>query len=253
MQVIAGSNEKGGVGKTSILVNLAACLARKGAKVVVVELDRQGSVGEWVKGPDGTRLKVTAAESGKSITPCLADARNALDYVLPTSMEGFDVICADRGLVVARNADLRKVINALAEEYDWAFLDLRRDVEDCIDSVEGLDMRIIVPVRWDAAALTGVEKVLRDMEGRCPTRVIMNFTKHAKLGKLVKRDLFGVSVTDKFVPGLRFSTTIRESSLIGDATNHAEPCVKLYPSEPVSRDLEALAAEVTAWCEGGAA
>ena len=228
MQVIAGSNEKGGVGKTSILVNLAACLARKGAKVVVVELDRQGSVGEWVKGPDGTRLKVTAAESGKSITPCLADARNALDYVLPTSMEGFDVSCADRGLVVARNADLRKVIDALAEEYDWAFLDLRRDVEDCIDSVEGLDMRIIV-------------------------RVIMNFTKHAKLGKLVKRDLFGVSVTDKFVPGLRFSTTIRESSLIGDATNHAEPCVKLYPSEPVSRDLEALAAEVTAWCEGGAA
>ena len=252
MHTLAASNEKGGVGKTSILINLAASLAEAGRKVVIVELDRQGSIGEWIQGPDEIRLKRKALETGKSISPCLADPARAADFALPTCVDGFDVICADRDLRMAGNAELRAALDALARKYDYALLDLRRDLEDCIESVNGLELRVIVPIRWDAASLTGVEKVLKDMAGRCPVKAIFNFVKYTR-GGLVRRDLFGVKVTDKVVPGLRFTTMVSESSLVGDSTDHAKPCVVEYRGARVSKDLRALTDEIVAWCEGSVA
>lgn len=253
MHTLAASNEKGGVGKTSILINLAASLAESGRKVVIVELDRQGSIGEWIQGPDEVRLKRKALETGKSISPCLADPGRAAEFALPTCVEGFDVICADRDLRMAGNAELRAALDALASAYDYALLDLRRDVEDCIESVEGIDLKVIVPLKWDAASLTGVEKVLRDMNGQCPVKGILNFVKWGRGNELVERDRFGREVTDSFTPGLLCDTYVRDSSYVGNSTNQAQPCVTAFRSCPVSKDLRALAEEVVRWCEGGVA
>lgn len=252
MHVLGASNEKGGVGKTSVFINVGASLAQfHKQRVVILELDRQGSLGEWLVGPDGKRLKEVAFACGSTISACLADPSRAIEAALPTTVDGLDVICADRQLTRAGNAELRAVLDVLSSNYDYALLDFRRDVEESIESVDGLNMRVIVPIRWDAGALTGVAKVLSDMEGKCPVKILFNCVKYRnnETGALVKRDRFGVAVNEKFVPGIQFETKIRDSSLIGDSTNRGIPCVTCHPSDRVSREFKHLCQEVIEWCE----
>ena len=137
MAVIMASNEKGGVGKSSVLMGLAAVFAARGKGVCVVELDRQGSISGWLSGPDGVRLSVDALKIEKTVSAARSDPASALGYVLPT-MDGFFVLPADRKLSRAGGEVLRALVGELEGCFVYVMLDLRRDVEESRESVEGL-------------------------------------------------------------------------------------------------------------------
>lgn len=245
MAVIMASNEKGGVGKSSVLMGLAAVFAARGKGVCVVELDRQGSISGWLSGPDGVRLSVEARKSGATVSAALSDPASALGYVLPTK-EGFFVLPADRKLSRAGGKELRALVGELEGSFDYVMLDLRRDVEESLESVEGLAAKAIVPMLADAETLTGVKKVVDDLDGKCDFRLVFNRIRANSVRdwlcrESVKRDVPTVPV---------FESCVHDSCKVGEATYDGMTVVGYDKRNRASRDLAALADEVEAWCAG---
>jgi len=92
-EVIACTNQKGGVGKTTTVVNLASYLARSGRRILVVDLDPQGNA------TSGLGLPSVPVE--RSIHPVLVDGGDAQDRVVPTAIEGLSIIPSSRDLAGA--------------------------------------------------------------------------------------------------------------------------------------------------------
>ena len=83
-KIIAVTNQKGGVGKTTTAVNLAACLAYKGKKVLVIDSDAQGN--------STSGLGINKEEIEYSLYDCLADSSKTKDAVIKTSCRGLSII-----------------------------------------------------------------------------------------------------------------------------------------------------------------
>ncbi|MBQ7163886.1 MAG: ParA family protein [Clostridia bacterium] len=123
-KITAFVNQKGGVGKTTVCVNLAACLAGRGTKVLVVDVDPQGNATASVgcKKNDApfsvydVILGGTAAENAVVKTPVKGL------FLLPSSI---DLVGAEVELVYLKNYEKRLIsrINGLKDDYDFIFID----------------------------------------------------------------------------------------------------------------------------------
>src|SRR4051794_19036302 len=127
-RVVAVANQKGGVGKTTTAINLAASLALRGQRILIVDCDPQGNLTSGVgqKGavaPGGTMYDaLTAVDSVSDPTP----------FIVTTAIERLDLIPADRNLTGAeiemvalphREERLRTLLQPARERYDFVFID----------------------------------------------------------------------------------------------------------------------------------
>src|SRR6185503_11144334 len=90
MAILCIANQKGGVGKTTTAVNLAAGLARRGRKVLLLDLDIQGSA--------TATLGLSPTEGEPSVAECLMDERPVTDVIKKTSTQGLDLAPAGEAL-----------------------------------------------------------------------------------------------------------------------------------------------------------
>jgi len=166
-RILTIANQKGGVGKTTTAVNLAASLAMHGSRVLVVDLDPQGNA--------STALDVEHRSGSPSIYNVLVDGRPLADVVLP--VQGFpqlycapatiDLAGAEIELVplVAREARLSRAV----AEYDYSNLDYL--FIDCPPSLGLLTVNalvaapeVLIPIQCEYYALEGLEQLLRTVE-----------------------------------------------------------------------------------------
>jgi chromosome partitioning protein len=165
-RVIAVANQKGGVGKTTSAVNLAAALAQHGARVLVIDLDPQGnaSTAFAVDHRAGTPSIYDAAVDGRPLHEVAATVEGLPGlYCVPSTI---DLAGAEIELVsvVARESRLRKAVEALPEPYDYIFVDCPPSLGLLTVNALVAAREVLIPIQCEFYALEGLSQLLRNIE-----------------------------------------------------------------------------------------
>jgi chromosome partitioning protein len=165
-RVLGVANQKGGVGKTTSTVNLAASLAQHGARVLVVDLDPQGNA--------STAFSVEHREGTASIYDVLVHGRGL--HEVTTRVEGFDTLdCVPATIdlagaeielvsMVARETRLAKALAALETAYDYVFIDCPPSLGLLTINAMVAAREVLIPIQCEFYALEGLSQLLRNIE-----------------------------------------------------------------------------------------
>src|SRR3954465_8376333 len=156
MMVLAVVNQKGGTSKTTTAVNLAAALATRGERVLVIDLDPQATASAWLGHPRGGRGLADLLTDGIGILSALAR---------PSSAPGVDVVPANSTLAGVERYHalsgtpgaecvLRDALRALPPRYDWIFIDCPPSLGLLAVSALTASDGVLVPVETSVLAYT---------------------------------------------------------------------------------------------------
>lgn len=163
-RILAIVNQKGGVGKTTTAVNLAAGLAMLGSKTLLVDADPQGNASSGVgvipqNQPTLFEVLTEEAQISEAICPTVIEHL----YLIPSSIDlaGLELLIANR---IARETILRNTLSDIISEYQWIILDtppaLGLLTLNCLAAANGL----ILPLQCEYYALEGLTQLLRTID-----------------------------------------------------------------------------------------
>lgn len=165
-KAIAIFNQKGGVGKTTTNINLGACLAMKGKKVLILDIDPQGNTTSGI----GIKKKTLDYTVYDLLIDSDFDTRDA---ILHTAIEGLDIIPASVDLAGAeielvqidgREKRLKNAIGKVRDSYDYIFIDCPPSLGLLtINSLTAVDS-VLIPLQCEFYALEGVSQLMNTIE-----------------------------------------------------------------------------------------
>jgi chromosome partitioning protein len=247
--IYAVANQKGGVGKTTTAVNLAACVAEAGYRALIVDIDPQcnATVGLGL-----------AKDLEPTVYDVLAGDASARDAIRRSDVERLDVIPSTSALAGANvelptlegwEGRLRDALTPLRDDYAFTLLDCPPSLGPLtVDALAAAD-RLIVPVQTEYYALEGVADLLetvgmiqRELNPRL-TIAGMLLTMHdgrTRLSRDVERDL------REHFPKLVFDTVIPRNVRISEAPSFGRPVIHHDPHSAGAGAYFDLAKEVAA-------
>ncbi|MCK4855149.1 MAG: ParA family protein [Bacteroidales bacterium] len=233
-KVIALANQKGGVGKTTTAINLAASLAVLEQRVLIVDADPQANATSG-SGFDTKNIKT-------SIYECLIDDVNPANIVLKSEIEGFDLIPSSIDLVGAeiemlnqpkREMMLKKVIDQVRDNYDFVLIDCSPSLGlITVNSLTAADA-VIIPVQCEYFALEGLGKLLNTIkiiqnrlnpELEIEGFLLTMYDSRLRLSNQV------VDEVKKHFQQMVFETIIQRNIKLGEAPSFGKPAI-LYDAD----------------------
>ena len=165
-KAIAIFNQKGGVGKTTTNINLAACLALKGKKVLILDIDPQGNT--------TSGIGVSKKTLEKTVYNILVDDEfDPREAIINTSVENLDMIPASVDLAGAevelvqidgREKALKNGLDKIRDNYDYIFIDCPPSLGLLtINSLAAVDS-VLIPIQCEFYALEGVSQLVSTIE-----------------------------------------------------------------------------------------
>jgi len=248
-RVIALANQKGGVGKTTTAVNLGACLAQLGYRVLVCDLDPQANA--------STGLGINPGNVAASMYDVMLNDLPLEDCVEPSSVRNLfvapaslDLAGAEIELVPAfsRELRLRRAVEQVVDDYDFVLIDCPPSLG--LLTVNGLaaSNEVVVPVQCEYYALEGLSQLMRNVslvqknlnpQLELTAIICVMYDARTKLsGQVVRevREHFGDKVCHNVVP-----RTIR----LSEAPSFGQPIVAFDPTSRGAIAYRELAKEVS--------
>jgi chromosome partitioning protein len=164
-KVIAISNQKGGVGKTTTAVNLGTCLAQIGKKVLIIDHDPQGNT------TSGIGLK--KSDLKKCIYDVLINENSLSEVTLQTQIDNLKIVPATIRLagaeaelvgMMARDQRLKRAIEPFKEQYDYVLIDCPPSLGNLTINALAAADSLIVPIQCEYYALEGLSQLMKTIQ-----------------------------------------------------------------------------------------
>ncbi len=233
-RIIAIANQKGGVGKTTTAINLAASLAALEKKVLIVDADPQANSTSGI-GIDTRQISCTLYD-------CLIDGKEPQEAILKSNVENLMVMPSNIDLVGAeiemlemleREKVLKKVLNKIAIDYDYVLIDCSPSLGLLTVNALTASNSVIIPVQCEYFALEGLGKLLNtikiiqgnlNQELEIEGFLLTMYDSRLRLSNQVADEV------NKHFQQMVFKTIIQRNVKLSEAPSFGQPAI-LYDAE----------------------
>lgn len=232
--VVAITNQKGGVGKTTTAVNLSACLAKKGQRVLLFDLDPQSNASSSLGSPSSESSLYNLLISDENPEPDLiqaTDIKGLMIFPSSSDLAGAEVELAD---IFDRIGRLQRIINFFQNDFDFIIIDCPPSLGFLTLNALNASDELLIPMQAEYFALEGLARLMKTIE-----RISLSndFTKRPKIGGIIltmfdNRTNLSRQVSDEVkshVSDLLYEVKIPRNIKLAEAPSHGLPVITYDP------------------------